>query len=152
QADHKITLGLDLPVPLFHNANAAIQRAIADRTVAAAKFDDTQAAALAAIDVAVAEYHAARAALGAAEQAERDAADTVTSLQRRLDAGAVNRGQLLAGEIALAGLRRSALAARRALLDSVTALEQGVERPLYPASQIDTSGEFRELLVVEPAR
>ncbi len=152
QADHKITLGLDLPVPLFHNASAAIQRAIAERAVAAARFDDTQAGALAAIDVAVAEYHAARAALAAVEQGERDAADTVTSLERRLEAGAVNRGQLLAGEIALAGLRRSTLTARRALLDAVSALEQGVERPLYPASEIDTSGELRELLVVEPAR
>ena len=87
QADHKITLGLDLPVPLFHNANAAIQRAIAERAVAAARFDDTQAGALAAIDVAVAEYHAARAALAAVEQGERDAADSVTSLERRLEAG-----------------------------------------------------------------
>ena len=152
QADHKITLGMDLPVPLFHGANAAIQRAIAERAVAAAKFDDTQAGALAAIDVAVAEYHAARAALAAVEQGERDAAETVTSLERRLAAGAANRGQLLAGEIALAGLRRSTLTARRALLDAVTALEQGVERPLYPASQIDTGGELRELLVVEPAQ
>lgn len=152
QADHKITLGLDLPVPLFHNANAAIQRALAERAVAAAKFDDTQAVALAAIDVATAEYRAARAALASVEQGERDAADTVTSLERRLEAGAVNRGQLLAGEIALAGLKRSTLAARRALLDAVTALEQGVERPLYPASQIDTDGALRELLVVEPAR
>ena len=152
QADHKITLGMDLPVPLFHNANAAIQRAVAERAVAAAKFDDTQAAALAAIDVAVAEYHAAREALAAVEQGERDAADTVTSLQRRLDAGAANRGQLLAGEIALAGLRRSTVTARRALLDAVTALEQGVERPLYPASQMDAGGALRELLVVEPAR
>jgi hypothetical protein len=76
----------------------------------------------------------------------------VSSLERRLEAGAVNRGQLLAGEIALAGLRRSTLTARRALLDAVTALEQGVERPLYPASAIDTSGELRELLVVEPKK
>ncbi len=152
QADHKITLGMDLPVPLFHGANAAIQRAIAERAVAAAKFDETQAVALGAIDVAAAEYHAARAALAAVEQGERDAADTVISLQRRLDAGDANRGQLLAGQIALAGLRRSTLTARRALLDAVTALEQGVERPLYPASQIDTGGALRELLVVEPAR
>jgi outer membrane protein TolC len=153
QADHKITLGLDLPVPLFHNANAAIKRAVAERAVAAAKFDDTQAAALAAIDVAIAEYRAARAALAAVEQGERDAADGVTSLERRLDAGAANRGQLLAGEIALAALRRSTLAARRALLDAVSALEQGVERPLYPVSAIDTGGgALRELLVGEPAR
>ena len=150
QADHKITLGLDLPVPLFHNANAAIRRAIAERAVAAAKFDDTQATALAAIDVAVAEYDAALAALAAVEQGERDAADTVTSLERRLAAGAANRGQLLAGEIALAGVKRSTLTARRALLDAVTALETGVERPLYPASQLETAGALRELLVGAP--
>jgi hypothetical protein len=76
----------------------------------------------------------------------------VSSLERRLEAGAVNRGQLLAGEISLAGLRRSTLTAQRALLDALTALEQGVERPLYPTSEIDTSGELRELLVVEPTK
>ena len=147
QADHKITLGLDLPVPLFHNASAAIQQAIAARAVAAAKFDDVQSAVLAAIDIGFAQYQSTRNALAAAEQAERSAADAAASFERQLAAGAANRGELLALQIALTGLQRSALAARRAVLEAVTALENGVERPLFPASSIEPAGVIRELLV-----
>ena len=147
QADHKITLGLDLPVPLFHDASAAIRQAIAERALAAAKFDDVQSNVLAAIDIGFAQYQSSRSALAAAEQAERDAADAAASLERQLAAGAVNRGELLARQIALTGLRRSALASRRAVLDAVTALENGVERPLFPASSIEPAGVIRELLV-----
>jgi outer membrane protein TolC len=147
QSDHKITLGLDLPVPLFHNSNAAIRRAIAARAVAAAKFDDVQAGALAAIDVGFAQFEATRGALAAAERAARDAEGAVAALERRLAAGAANRGEVLAGQVALAGLRETALTARRALLDAATALENAIERPLYPESSIDAAGSIRELLV-----
>ncbi|HEX7235405.1 MAG TPA: TolC family protein [Gammaproteobacteria bacterium] len=150
QADHKITLGLDLPVPLFHNADAQIRRAIASRAVAAAKFDDVQAAALASIDVGFAQYEASRGALGAAERAERDAQEAAAALERQRAAGAANRGQVLAGQIALLQLRRTTLAARRAVVDAITALENGIERPLYPESSIETAATIEELLVRAP--
>jgi len=147
RGEHKITLGLDLPVPLFHNADAAIREAIAARAVAAAKFDDVQAAVLAGIGVGFARYESSREALAAAEQTERDAAGVAGSLERRLAAGGANRGELLAGQITLARLRRTTLDARLALLDAVTALENSTERPLYPASSIEAAGSIRELLV-----
>ena len=147
QADHKITLGLDLPVPLFHDASAAINRAIAARAVAAAKFDDVQAAVLAAVDVAFAQFEAARAALVSAERATGDAEAAVAALERRLAAGAANRGEVLAGQIALATLRQTELAARRAVFDAATALENAIERPLFPESSIDAADAIRELLV-----
>jgi len=147
QDQHKITLALDLPVPLNHGAKASIRRAVADRAVAAAKFDEVQAAALAAIDLGFAQYEASRGALAAAEQAEAAAAEAAASLQRRLAAGAADRGELLAGRIAVVGLKRSALDARRAALDAATALENGIERPLFPESSIETSAEIGGLLV-----
>jgi len=147
QADHKITLGLDLPVPLFHNADAQIRQAIAGRAVAAAKFDDVQAAALASIDVGFAQYEASRSALEAAERAERDAQDAAAALERQRAAGAANRGEVLAGQIALLQLRRTTVAARRAVLDAITAIENGIERPLYPESSIETAASIQELLV-----
>ena len=147
QADHKITLGLELPVPLFHNADAQIRQAIAGRAVAAAKFDDVQAAALASIDVGFAQYEASRGALEAAERAERDAQEAAATLERQRVAGAANRGEVLAGQIELLQLRRTTLAARRAVLDAITALENGIERPLYPESSIETAASIRELLV-----
>jgi len=150
QADHKITLGLDLPVPLFHNAKLAIRQAIAQRTVAAAKFDEVQSAALAAIDIGAARLTSARAALDAAEQASTAAGDAERSMQRRLMAGAADRGEVLTEQIALAGLKRSALDARRALIDALTTLENGVEQPLFPASQLAPVVSLRELLGSSP--
>jgi outer membrane protein TolC len=146
QADHKITLGIDLPVPLFHNANAKIRQAIAQRAGAAAKFDEVQAAALAAIDIGAARLGSARTALDAAEVAASAAADAERSMERRLAAGAADRGELLTEQIALAGLKRSALDARRAVLAAVTTLEDGVEQPLFPASQLAPAASLRELL------
>jgi len=119
QDQHKITLALDLPVPLNHGAKASIAGG-RRRAVAAAKFDEVQAAALAAIDLGFAQYEASRGALAAAEQAEAAAAEAAASLQRRLAAGAADRGELLAGRIAVVGLKRSALDARRAALDAAT--------------------------------
>jgi outer membrane protein TolC len=150
QADHKITLGLDLPVPLFHSAKPKIRQAIAQRAVAAAKFDEVQAAALAAIDIGAARLASARAALDAAEQASTAAADAERSMQRRLTAGAADRGEVLTEQIALAGLKRSALEARRAVLDALTTLEDGVGQPLFPASQLAPATSLRELLGSSP--
>jgi hypothetical protein len=62
----------------------------------------------------------------------------------------VSRGELLSAEIARVGLRRSAFAARRAVVDSVTAIENGLERPLYPASSLQPAGAIGELLVLQP--
>ncbi|MEO8465491.1 MAG: TolC family protein [Gammaproteobacteria bacterium] len=146
QADHKITLGLDLPVPLFHNAKPAIREAIAQRAVAAAKFDEVQAAALAAIDIGAARLESTRAALDATELASTAATDAERSMQRRLTAGAADRGEVLTEQIALAGLKRTALDARRAVLGALTTLEDGVEQPLFPASQLAPAASLHELL------
>jgi outer membrane protein TolC len=147
QGDHKITLALDLPVPLFHGAKASIQRAIAGRAVAAAKFDEVQAAALAAIDLGFVRYGSSHGALLAAEGAERAASDAEVTLARRFAAGAADRGELLAGRIAAVGLKRAALEARRVSIEAATALENGIQSPLFPASSLETSAAIGELLV-----
>jgi outer membrane protein TolC len=144
---HKITLALDLPVPLFHDAKPAIRKAIAERAVAAAKVDDVQAAALAAIDVGVAQYESARAAFASAVQAERAAGESAAALERQLAAGAANRGALLASEIAHVSLRRSALDARRSALEAATSVENALEQPFVPESALETESAIRELLV-----
>ena len=71
-------------------------------------------------------------------------------MQRRLTAGAADRGEVLTEQIALAGLKRSALDARRALIDALTTLENGVEQPLFPASQLAPAASLRELLGSSP--
>jgi outer membrane protein, heavy metal efflux system len=147
QDQHKITLALDVPVPLFHDAKPAIRRAIAERAVSAAKFDEVQAAALGAIDVGFAQYESARDALMNATQAERAAADSAAAIERQLAAGAANRGAVLASRIAHVGLQRTVLETRRAALEAATALENATERPFVPDSLLETTAAIGELLV-----
>lgn len=136
QADHKITLNAGIPTALFHGGAAAVDSAVAARTVAAARFDQTQTAALAQIDGALALYDATRDVVLAAEAAERQTAHALATAERRLAAGAADRGEVLAARIELLARRRDTLDARRTLLDAVGALEDGVQTPLYPASTL----------------
>lgn len=136
QGDRKLTLNLSLPVPLFHSGAAAIDSAVAARAVAAVQFDQVQASALAQIDTGFALYRATRGALTAAEDAEREAQSQLRTAQQRMDAGAANRGDVLGAEINLLVRRRNTLAARRALVDALGAVEDGIQQPLYPSSSL----------------
>jgi len=144
QNEHKITLGLGLPVPVFHNSGAAIQEAVMARKVAAAKFDEVQSRALGEIEISVAQYQATRVALETAQRAEREARSAFAAMERRFASGAASRGQLLAAQLALMTRRRNTLAARRATLEAMTALENSVERPLFPPSWIEVTAELEE--------
>jgi outer membrane protein TolC len=137
QGDRKITLTPALPVPLFHGAGAAIAHAVAARTAAALRFDQVQADAIAQIDTSVALYRAMLGALDAAEDAERGAERALGAVERRLDAGAADRGEMLAARIDLLVRKRNTLDALRALVDAITALEQGMERPIFPQSTLE---------------
>jgi outer membrane protein TolC len=137
QGDRKITLTPSLPVPLFHGAGAAVERAVAARTAAALKFDQVQADAIAQIDTSVALYRAMLGALGAAEDAEGGAERSLAAVERRLDAGAADRGEVLAARIDLLVRKRNALDALHALVDGITALEQGIQRPIFPPSTLE---------------
>ena len=147
QGDHKIALGFELPLPLRNSSDARIARAVAARTVAAARFDQVQSTALAEIDIGFVQYQATLRALAAAIEAEQETEGALAAAQRRLTAGAADRGELLGTQVALITRSRNTLDARRAVLEAVTALEHGVERPLYPPSSLDTAAELEELLV-----
>ncbi len=145
QGAHKITLALDFPVPLFDNGSAAIDAAIAARKVAAAKFDEVQAAALAAIDSSYARYQATLGALAAASKAEKEARRNYETAAQLLKAGGADKGQVLIAEIDLVVRERNTLTARRAVLDALTALENGIERPVFPASSLKPIGDLANL-------
>jgi outer membrane protein TolC len=140
QGEHKITLNVDIPVPLFDNGSAAIDAAIAARKVAAAKFDEIQASALAAVDSSYARYKATLRALAAATNAEKEAQRNADAAQRLMNAGGGDKGSLLTAQIDLVTRQRNALDARRAVLDAITAMENGVERPIFPASSLQPVG------------
>jgi outer membrane protein, heavy metal efflux system len=140
QGDHKITLTLDLPVPLFDNGGAAIDAAIAGRKVAAAKFDTVQAKALAEIDASFARYRANLKALAAATDAEAESRKTQESASKILEAGGTDRGVVLTAEIDLITRQKNTLDAKRAVVDSLHALEDAIERPIFPTSSLKPIG------------
>ncbi len=137
QGARKITLSLDLPVALFHGGGAKIDGAIAKRKLAAARFDEIQSRALADIDTRFAHYHAALATLNELRQGERAAADYAAATRRRMDAGAADRGETLAAELAFVERRRDTAAARRAVIEAGCALEDAVQRPMIFPSTLE---------------
>lgn len=150
QGDHKITLTVDFPIPLFDNGSAAIDAAIAARKVAAAKFNQVQAKALAEIDSSFARYQATLKALASAGAAEADARKTQETASDLMKAGGADRGVLLTAELGLVTRQKNTLDARRAVIDALNALEDGIEKPIFPPSSLkpvgpdaDPSDEFR---------
>jgi cobalt-zinc-cadmium efflux system outer membrane protein len=140
QGDRKITLIPDLPVPLFHTGAAVVDGAVAARAVAAELFNQVQANALAQIDTSFALYQATLKAYAAARQAEGQARQTFQTAQQRIEAGAADRGEVLGAHIALLVRRRNTLDARRAVVDAVNSLEDGIQKPIFPPSSIEHVG------------
>jgi len=137
QADRKITLSLDLPTLVSSRSSAAIESAVTARSAAARRFDDVQARALADISTSYASYEAARAALAAARSAEQEALRTLQVTRRRIEAGAADRGELIGAELDLTVRMRNSLATLRTLAEAVAALQNGIQRPLYPPTSIE---------------
>lgn len=143
QGARKITLTPNLPVSLFHSGRPAVEQAVATRRVAALKFDQVQADALAAVDRSIALYRATTRALASAEGAEREASATLAAARRRLAAGAADRGEVLGAGIDRVLRERNTLDARRAVVDAMSALEDAVQRPLFPASTLQLASQGR---------
>jgi cobalt-zinc-cadmium efflux system outer membrane protein len=134
QSDRKITFDLNLPALLSGRTGAVIDRAIAARAVVAARFDEVQSNALADIETSFAQYRTMLGVLSAAERAEREAEQARATVQRRLDAGAADRGELIAAEINVLSRERNTLEIRAELSRAISALQNGIQQPIYPPS------------------
>jgi outer membrane protein, heavy metal efflux system len=136
RGDHAITLAVGFTVPLLHDERDAIAQALDVRARAAAQFQAAQSLALGEIDTASARYRAASAALADARSAEESAARAVGEVDRRLAAGAADRGEVLTVQLGLAVAQRASLDALRAVTDALGSLEDGVQRPIWPSSNL----------------
>jgi len=136
RGDHALTFASNLIVPLIHDERDAIAQAVDVRARAAAQFQVTQTQALGEIDAAGARYRAAYAAFMESKTVEIDAQATVSEVQRRLEAGGADRGEVLTAQINLAQDHRASLDALRAATDALGALEDGVQRPVWPESTL----------------
>ena len=136
KGDRGVTLTLGFTLPLFHGAQAAIDEALAARTKAATQFETAQSLALAEIETASARYTAAAAALAEARSAEDAVGKSAAAVDNRLAMGAADRGEVVTAGLALTAARRARLDGLRAVLDALGALEDGVQRPFWPASTL----------------
>jgi len=136
RGDHAITLTTGAIIPLLHDERDAIAEAIAIRSRAAAQFQAAQSQALGEIDTASARVRAAYAAFDEARSVEESANNAVAEANRRLSAGAADRGMVLTAQLGLALAQRASLDALRAVTDAVGSLEDGVQRPIWPASTL----------------
>jgi cobalt-zinc-cadmium efflux system outer membrane protein len=136
RGDHAITLAISAVVPLLHDERDAIAQAVNTRGTAAAQFQAAQSLALGEIDTATARYRAAYAALLDARESEDFTGRAVNDVQRRLAAGGADRGEVLTAQIGLALAQRARLDILRAAADALGALEDGVQRPVWPTSTL----------------
>lgn len=136
RGDHAIHLGVSLTLPLLHDGRDAVAEAVAVRSRAAAQFQAAQSQALGEIDTAVARARAGYAALDEARSVEDSARSTVSEAERRLNAGAADRGTVLTAQLGLALAERASLDALRTVTDALGSLEDGVQRPIWPVSNL----------------
>jgi outer membrane protein TolC len=107
RGDHAITVAASAPIPLLHDQSAAIAQAVNVRATAAAQFQAAQSVALGEVDGALTRYGAAYTAWIDAKSGEQLAVTTSEETQRRLNAGAADRGELLTAQINLALSQRA---------------------------------------------
>ena len=136
KGDQGLTLNLGFTLPLFHGAQAAIDEAIAARAKAAAAFEAEQATALSDIESAARRYETAYAAWQEAKGAESATTQAATDVDKRLTAGFADRSDVITARLAQAVAQRATLDAERAAMDALSALEDGIQQPVWPASAL----------------
>jgi cobalt-zinc-cadmium efflux system outer membrane protein len=136
RGDHAITIAASGVIPVLHDESAAIDQAVKTRTTAAAQFQAAQSTALAEVDTATARYRAAYTAWMDARNGETVAVTSRDEVQRRLMAGSADRGEVLTGDLGLALAQRATLDSLKLTIDALGALEDSVQRPIFPSSML----------------
>ncbi|MDE2070525.1 MAG: TolC family protein [Gammaproteobacteria bacterium] len=141
QGQRKFTFGIDVELPLFHDASARIRAAAAARDEAVAAVRAKQAAILNQLDAARADYterYDAWQRLAAAAATAQSSAVRATALR---EAGQIDRPAELATRVASATAALAAGDALSAALNALGRLEDALQRPLWPDSTLPRSAD-----------
>jgi len=150
RGDHAITIASNAVIPLLHDQRDTIAQAVDVRSRMAAQFLAAQSQALGEIDTAAARYGATYIELTDARNQESIARMTVDEVERRLMAGAADRGEVLTAQLNLAVAERVSLDALRIVTDALGSLEDGVQRPIWPTSALALQRPDSPLLESKP--
>ncbi len=129
QTDNKWTLGLTVPLPVLNRNEGPIAEAKARRRLAAARFIEVQARAIAEADLALSAYRAAEAqsaTAAALRQNLRQRLDSVRAMQR---AGEVDPLAVASAEVEYANGAQLQLAALIKAQQALGRLEAAVQSP-----------------------
>lgn len=136
RGDRKVVLGVGVTLPRAAATRAAVGRANFLVAAAGATVETAQAQALAETAGAIERYAAVRETLERAEKARAERGAAIANAEHRRDLGAADRGDVLAAALAEIESRRAALAVRRAAVEALSAIEQGVQHPVWPESKL----------------
>jgi len=134
--NQKISLGVSAEIPLFHDQSAAITYAETQRAIASSHFDTVQTQALTAIDTALATYQSGWDNWQQAETVAVIQQQLLLQAKHRLDIGATDRGDLMVHQLTAQQSQATTISARRILLNAALMLEDAVQRPIWPDTQL----------------
>jgi outer membrane protein TolC len=132
----KFVFGIDVELPLFHGAGARIRAAAAARDEAAAAVQARQAQILNALDAARADYAERYAAWQRMHDVSTAARQSAARARTQRRAGQIDRGHQTIADVASAHAELAAVDALGAALNSLSRLEDVLQRPLWPASAL----------------
>jgi outer membrane protein TolC len=123
-------IGATVELPLLNQHKGAIAEAAARREASAARFLALQAKVMTDIDIAAASFRAGQTNLAAIEELTAAQAAQERTIKEQLQAGAVDRLDLLTAELELNAADLVRLDAQVKLQQAVGTLEDAVQRPL----------------------
>lgn len=131
QGDNKYDLSLSADLPIFNQNQGPIAEASARRSEVAARFTSLQAQIIGATDAAVARYRAATRTLSTADGLLTDEQAHLREVSGSFAAGEVDRPTLVTAQLELAAIELSRFDAVVQQRQSIGALEDVLQRPLF---------------------
>jgi outer membrane protein, heavy metal efflux system len=136
QGDHKFSLATTLIAPLLDRNRHNIAVASAARDEAAAHVVSVQTAAFAEIESARVRLSSAVETLRVLDAKRQRAQDDLGQVRRRLQAGAIDRVEWIDAQSLDLQYQRQRADAQAEVYAAIGQLETAVQRPLWPASQL----------------
>ncbi|MEZ5329911.1 MAG: TolC family protein [Verrucomicrobiales bacterium] len=129
QTDNKWNVGVSMELPVMNQHQGKIAKANAERELAAAKFLQVQAAALAEIDKAEIDLKGARETAKAASGILDEVKKAEATTQKMKDAGAIEKHELLQRELEVSSSKLALIEAETSQQQAVGVLEDALQLP-----------------------
>ena len=136
RGDRKLVMGAGAELPVFTRYDATVAAASARREAAAQRFLGLQAQALASLEEARNAVTGAQEAVLLATGIQTAQDRAVDAARQRWQAGIVDRSVWLTAALERATVERARLAALTRLLAALDVLEDTVQQPVWPASEL----------------